>query len=72
MNNQVPNLSQYPLALFQQGYQPGVYYDMYRAQGVPWDNMFINIPLLNRWGTQLGDILRTGQIQGNTSTGFSG
>lgn len=68
MNNQVPNLSQYPLALFQQGYQPGIYYDMYRAQGVPWENLFINIPLLNNLGAQIGNRLN----RENTATGFNG
>lgn len=68
-NRQVPNLSQYPAQLFQQGYQPGIYYNMYRAQGVPWENLLINLPLFNQWGSAIGNMLKTGRV---TETGFSG
>lgn len=71
-DRQVPNLSQYPMMLFQQGYQPGIYYDMYKAQGVPWENLLINLPLFNQWGNAIGNMLKTNQPRENFSTGFSG
>lgn len=72
-NRQVPNLSQYPMQLFQQGYQPGVYYNMYDSQLTPWVPMQLNIPLLTKWGTMIGDALRLGdprtiQSQGNAGS----
>lgn len=71
-DRRVPNLSQYPKMLFQQGYQPGIYYDMLKAQGVPWENLLINLPLFNRWGNAIGNILNMQQPRENFSTGFSG
>ena len=71
-SRQVPNLSQYPMMLFQQGYQPGIYYDMYKAQGVPWENLLINLPLFNQWGNAIIDKLNLGQPRYDISTGFSG
>lgn len=61
-SRQVPNLSQYPMMLFQQGYQPGIYYNIYDTQSTPWVVPQVNYPLLTKWGTMIGDALRTGQF----------
>lgn len=71
-NRQVPNLSQYPKMLFQQGYHPGIYYNMYKAEGLPWENLLINLPLFNQWGRSIADTIKTDRKLRDMSTGFSG